>query len=213
MSTGRIRLRVALAEHIDGDIRHARTETLRAIGGHLRPELMTPMPYAIYLLAYLSGRPTPIGLAEACFLEQHYGEYAQVPYGDVYDIPSICPFPQLASIRTVYTDPAFRLHHALYVKLILGQAHIFRSLGARYAAATTNADDERLARLYDRTGGVRLGQKRFEGLFDNPIAVYLFELDALLRHRMTTRMLRDLELDMSVVSTARARSRSSAPAS
>jgi hypothetical protein len=205
MSTSRITLRVSLAEDAADYIRHARTETLKAIRSHVHPDATAPIPHAVYLLAHLDGRDEPVGLAEASFLEQHYGTYDRVPYTGVADIPSICPFPQLAGIRTVYADPAFRLHHALYVKLILGQAYIFRSLGARASTATTDAANEQLARLYDKTGGRRLGEVSLGSISDHPIAVYLFDLDALLRHPMTPRMRRDLAIDPSVLATARSR--------
>jgi hypothetical protein len=205
MSTPRIVLRVSLAEDAAEYIRHAREETLTAIRAHVHPDVTAPIPHAVYLLARLDGRDEPVGLAEACFLEQHYGTYERVPYHDVADIPSLCPFPQLAGIRTVYADPAFRLHHALYLKLILGQAHIFRSLGARAAMATTDAADARLARLYDKTGGKRLGEVSLESISEHALAVYLFDLDHLLRHPMTPRMLRDLEMDSSILATVRGR--------
>jgi hypothetical protein len=205
MSTSRITLQVSLAEDATDYIRHARTETLRAIRAHVHPDVTAPIPHAVYLLAHLDGRHEPVGMAEACFLEQHYGTYERVPYHDVYDIPSLCPFPQLAGIRTVYADPAFRLHHALYVKLILGEAYIFRSLGARASTATTDAADERLARLYDKTGGRRLGEVSLGAISDHALAVYLFDLDALLRHAMTPRMRRDLTIDPSILATVRGR--------
>jgi hypothetical protein len=205
MPTSRITLHVALAEAAADYIRHARTETLKAIRAHVHPGATAPIPHAVYLLAHLDGRDEPVGLAEACFLEQHYGTYERVPYHDVGDLRSLYPFPQLAGIRTVYADPAFRLRHALYVKLILGQAHIFRSLGARASTATTDAADERLARLYDKTGGRRLGEMSLGGVSDHPVAVYLFDLDALLRHPMTPRMRRDLTIDRSVLATVRSR--------
>jgi hypothetical protein len=209
MPQPRVRLRVSLAEDADSYIRHVRHETLRAIASVPHPQLVEPMPHGVYLLAHLDGRDEPIGLAEATFLEQHYGAYEHVPYGGVYDIRTICPFSQLAGIRTVYTDPAFRLHHALYLKLILGQAYIFRSLNALHAAATTNATKVALGRLYDKTGGVRLGTFTHEA-FTDPLAVFLFDLDALLRHPMTPRMLRDLEIDRSVLATVRGRFHGSA---
>ena len=123
------------------------------------------------------------------------------------NLPAICPFPQLASIRTVFAEPGFRLRHGLYLKLILGAAHIFRSLGALYAAATTNAADERLARLYDKTGGTRIVTFKMEAFHQDDIALYLFELDALLRHPGVPRMLRDLDLSPSLLRIVRSRNR------
>lgn len=205
MSRRRITFRVTLAEHAADYIRYAREETLKAIRAHVHPDVTAPIPHAIYLLAYADGRDEPVGLAEACFLAQHYGSYDRVPYRQVADLPSLCPFPRLAGIRTVYADPAYRLRHGLYVKLILGQAHIFRSLGARASTATTDAGDARLARLYDKTGGRRLGEVSLGGISDRPLAVYLFDLDALLRHPMTPRMRRDLAVDSAVVAIARSR--------
>ncbi len=205
VATNRITLRVSLAEDIADYIRYVRAETLKAIQAHVHPDFTAPMPHAVYLVAHLAGRDEPVGLAEACFLEQHYGTYDRVPYHDVCDIPALCPFPTLAGIRTVYADPAYRNHHGLYVKLILAQAHIFRSLGALCATATTNADDERLARLYDKTGGRRLGVAHLASISDHGTAVYLFDLDALLRHPMTPRMRRDLEADPSLLATVRRR--------
>lgn len=205
MSTSRLTLRVALAEDIEDYVRYARAETLKAIAAHVRPEHTAPIPHAVYLLAYLAGHEQPVGLAEACLLEQHYGTYDDVPYRDVADIQAICPFEELAGIRTVYADPAFRLHHALYLKLILGQAYIFRSMGAQCATATTNARDARLGRLYDKTGGRRLGEVILGSVSDGALAVYLFDLDRLLQHPMTTRMRRDLDLDPSIIATVRRR--------
>jgi hypothetical protein len=203
---GHIRLRVALAEDEGEYIRHVRQETLRAIGLTVRPETTSPLPHAVYLIADDVRRGRPVGMAESYFVEQQYASYEHTPYGSVGNLPEICPFSRLAGIRTVYADPGFRFHHALYLKLILGSAHIFRLLGARYAAATTNAADERLARLYDKTGGMRAGTFAHASFHPSLLALYLFELDRLLQHPGAPRMLRDLDLNLDLLRTVRSRS-------
>jgi hypothetical protein len=201
------RLRVVLAEHCGDYVRHARRETLRAINFDPHPDLVEPMPYAVYLLAYDETSDAPIGLAEACFLQQHYASIDDVPYAPYCKLQSFCLYPQLSSIRTVYVEPHVRLHRGLYPKLILAMAAIFQSLGSRYAAATTNAGDRRLSRLYDRTGGTRAATFSVPAYSADPIALYLFELDALLRHPAVPEMKRELEVEADVLQTVRARSR------
>jgi hypothetical protein len=201
-----VRLRVEPAESRASYIRHARVETLRAIGGHIAPEHIEPIPYAVYLFA-LAGGDHPIGVAEACFLQQHYASIDEVPYAASCDLQSYCPFEQLAGIRTVYAEPEARLHLGVYPKLILAMAYIFRSLGARYSTATTSAQDTQLARLYDRTGGIRAATFTVGSIKDEPLALYLFELDALLRHPAVRRMMRCLELDVPLLESIRLRSR------
>jgi hypothetical protein len=195
-----------LAEDAADYIRHARHETLRSIGAELHPELTEPLGYAVYLLAYDADGRT-IGMAESCFLEQHYASWEQAPYAPFCDLEAICPFAQLASIRTVYAEPEARRHPGLYLKLILGSAYIFRSLGASHSMATTDASNAGLARLYDKTGGRRLATFKFKDYHHGEIAAYAFDLDALLRHPWAPRMMRDLEVSADVVQMVRARSR------
>jgi hypothetical protein len=203
---GAIRLRVALAEDEPDYIRHARVQPVRAVGAHESEAMVAPLPYAVYLLAR-DADDRPVGLAEACFLQQHYGSWEEVPYAPFCDLPAVCPFPQLAGIRTVFAEPEARLHHGLYAYLILGMAYIFRTLGARYSTATTNAADARLARLYDKTGGARVAEFSLPGVSEGAIAVYLFDLDALLRHPATPRMQRSLQWNEPLLMTVRGRSR------
>jgi hypothetical protein len=166
------------------------------------------MPYGVYVFAYTTSSGTsPIGMAESLLVQQRYESYEQTPYGPSFDLESICPFSQMASIRTVYAEPDVRLHHGLYLKLILASAYVYRSLGALYAVATTNAEDERLARLYEKTGGRRLTTFTIPSFHPGAIALYVFELDALLAHPWTPRMLRDLDLRTDVIVTARTRNR------
>jgi hypothetical protein len=142
---------VALAEEAGDYIEHARTETLRSINMEVRPERIQQIPHAVYVLAYTAGGRVA-GMAEAFLHSQHYESYDDAPYGSVAGLRELCPFELMAGIRTVYVEPEFRLSRALYLKLILSQAYIFRMFGALYSTATTNAADERLARLYHRTG-------------------------------------------------------------
>jgi hypothetical protein len=165
------------------------------------------MPYALYLFAWDVRDDKPAGLAEACFLEQHYESYEHAPYSPYLDLDPICSFSRLASIRTVFVEPDYRLHRGLYMKLILGAAYLFRSLGALYSVATTSASDEGLARLYLKTGGRRVTTFELGELHRNGIALYLFDLDALCQHAGMPRTLKDLRLDESLLGIIRARSR------
>jgi hypothetical protein len=71
-------------------------------------------------------------------------------------------------------------------------AYVFTGLGARFTIATTNACDDRLALLYSKLGGERLSTLRMDGFGEVPLALYLLDLGALLRHRARDRLLSGL---------------------
>jgi len=197
---------VALAEEAAEYIERARTETLRSINVEVRPEMIQPIPHAVYVLAYTAaGRMA--GIAEALLLSQHYESFDHAPYGSVAGLRELCPFELMAGIRTVYVEPDFRLRRALYLKLILSQAYIFRTLGARYSTATTNASAERLARLYQRTGGLRLGVFGVGEWSAEGAALWAFEVERLLRHPGLERTLKDADFDFARVQAIRQRNR------
>lgn len=200
-SDSQFRLRVYAAHEISDYIRHARSETLKA--GKMKPDptLLEPLPLAIYLAAHAPGRSEPVALAEAVFLDDVYRGYEEFPYGGGFDLRRLCPFEHLAGVRTVYVEPGFRGHRALYLRLTLGLAKIFARLGASWAVATTNDRDAMLCQLYRRTGGVKLGSFEHEGAAD-PVALFAFSVTRLAGHRLVARYARDADIELRHLSDA-----------
>lgn len=194
MSRPRFRLALRPAEHIADYIRHARVQTLKAIGWEPEPAHIEPLSGAVYLIATAEGRDEPVGLAEAAFLRGVYRGYDELPYREVFDFRELCPFEELAGVRTVYVEPAYRSYHALYLKLILAQSKIFARLGASFAVATTDDRNAWLCGLYEKTGGERLGTFAYEASPD-PVALFLFSIAELSRHRLAERYLPDFDWD------------------
>ena len=154
-SSSRLRLSVRPASEIADYIRHVRSETLKAIRVLPVPALTDPLPRGVYLVAH-EDDGQPVGLIEAAFLHHVYAEPEALPYRTIFDFSGLCAFEQLAGVRTVYVKPGSRSHRALYLKLIVAQSKIFAGLGASHAVATTDAGNEWLGGLYERTGGTRL---------------------------------------------------------
>jgi hypothetical protein len=201
-----IRIRIGLPENESQYIRHARAQTLHAIGIDAHPELTAPIPHAVYVFADDLVEDRCVGMAEAFFLSQHYASLEEAPYASIESLRTLCEFSELAGIRTVYVEPEFRMRRALYMKFILSQAYIFRRLGARYSTATTNSTNARLSRLYNKTGGTLLGTVNARQYSDDPVAVYVFDLDRLVAHPGLPRTLADADLNFESIQLVRQRS-------
>ena len=154
------------------------------------PAHVEPLPCGVYLVAEPDDGGDPVGLIESAFLHQVYPGIDALPYRDVFDIDGLCAFDAVAGVRTVYVRPDCRARQALYLKLIVAQSRIFDSLGASIATATTDSRNDFLCRLYDRTGGVRLGTFEHESAPD-PIVLFRFSIRDLARHRLADRFAAD----------------------
>lgn len=168
-------------------IRHARTETLRALGIDPHPTLVQPVAISEYVFGYddVSGRP--VGMTESAMLRDVYGTYNEAPYARVGDLTAFCPLHEMGSMRTVYVEPQYRNNSSLFLTLLLGSVRLFQPKGARFATATTRADDPYLNRLYTKLTGIRLGTFRI-GLSDELSSLFVFDLAKLLRHRAMRRV-------------------------
>ena len=192
MSRPRLRLRVRPAAEIADYVRHVRVETLKAIDMEPAPDLIQPLADAVYLVVQAEGHDQPVGLVEAAFLHRVYKGVEELPYRKLFDFSALCPFEELAGVRTVYVEPAFRSYHALYLKLIIAQSKIFAGLGASFAVATTDARNDWLCGLYEKTGGKRLGTFTYEP-YPEPVALFVFSIRELARHRLAERYVPDAD--------------------
>jgi hypothetical protein len=185
-------------------IKEVRSRTLEAIG--LSPETPSanPLHYAVYLGLYIDGRSRPAGLAEAYFLDQAFPNYDGCPYRPDC-LSKLCEFNSMAHIRTIYVDPEYRRTRPFYLYLYLAMCRIFSELGARYAAMATSPDDPVLLRLYAKTGGKMLGHTSVPLIKDCQLALYAFELKALLRHPRLPRILSRLKVDFEKLKETRSR--------
>lgn len=192
MASPRFRLSICPANQIASYIRHARTETLKAVGAKPDPAYTGPFPGAVYVIAYDERGDAPVALAEAGLVSNVYQSYEDIPYSGVGDLRSVCRFDRLASVRTIYVEPAYRAHHALYAKLLVDQCRHFASLGAEWAVAVTDSQNDTLHKLYTRSRGRRLGTFHHEGM-TTPRALYLFSLGEILRQPFARRQTRELD--------------------
>lgn len=186
----RLRLRVRPAEEIAEYIRQVRIETLEAIRMEVAPAHIDPLPCGVYLVAEPEDGGRPVGLIESAFLHQVYPNIDALPYRKVFDIDGLCSFEEVAGVRTVYVRPDCRGRQTLYLKLIVAQSRIFHSLGASIATATTDSRNDFLCRLYDRTGGTRLGSFVHPSAPD-PIVLFRFSIPDLARHPLGDRFAAD----------------------
>jgi hypothetical protein len=173
-------------------IRHARHETIKAVGGEIRPEMLEPSSFGTYLFAYLPGEPGPIGMAESAFHSQVYRSYDDGPYASLCDMNQFCAFERMAGMRTIYVEPEHRVRRPVFLHLVLASALVFRSMGVQYATVSTNAADTRLKALYQKLGGRLIGDISLDGVYDSRTSVLVFGLDHLLAHRVIDRVRREL---------------------
>ncbi len=199
-----IHFRVTLPEHEASYIQHARSETLRAIDGRPGTFGVDPVPQAVYTVAYDTERDRRCGLTECAFQHDLAAGYEELPCasGMAAELDQLCPFPLMAGIRTMFVEPEYRVQRSLFLHLSLASAYVFRTLGARYTLATTNAADARLGALYEKLGGMRLGTCPAGG---QQLALFVFSLDELVSHRAMDRVRANLEVDFHVLHTIRRR--------
>lgn len=198
-----IRFELVPPDQAAGYIRHARIETLRAIRAEPRPELVEPLAPAVYTIAFDTASARPAALAECYFQHDLVADYANLPYASVAGLRALCPFHLLAGIRTLFVEPEYRVRHPLFLHLCLCSAYVFRTLGARFATATTDAANEHLAGLYDRLGGTRLGTFRMQEAGAHEFALYAFDLDRMAGHPALDRLRQRLTIDFHLLHTAR----------
>jgi hypothetical protein len=177
--------------------RHARFETLRAIGVDPVAATLEPLPLGVYVFAE-DDFGGAIGMAEASFIQPEFETYKELPFGDQFDLERICPVETMARLRTIYVEPTHRKTRALFPQMCMCMAYVFTGLGARFTIATTNACDDRLALLYSKLGGERLSTLRMDGFGEVPLTLYLLDLGALLRHRARDRLLSGLAVHRAI---------------
>jgi hypothetical protein len=184
------KMRIALADHEKDAsyIRHARIETLKALRLDPHPSLVEPMAVSKYVLAYNDESGQPIGMSESAMLSDVYASYHDAPYGSLCDLNTYCSLSQMAGMRTVFVEPEHRASSSLFLALTLGSARLFYGFGARFATATTRADDEYLNRLYEKSGGDRIGTYVMD-LTNEPVSLFVFDLEKMLGHRAMRRVM------------------------
>ena len=118
-------------------IRHARIETMKAMDLRPTPDQTSPVAIAKYIFAYDTGSG-PVGMAESAMLTDFFNSYDEDPGSAGFDLDRYCDISEMASIRTVFSEPAYR-KSSIFLGLTLASAKLFRHLGARYASAATSA--------------------------------------------------------------------------
>ena len=182
-------MRIAVGHHEDHAtyIRHARTETLRSLCIEPHPALVEPVAASKYVFAYDDQSGQAIGMGESAMLGDIYDSYHDTPYATLGDLTAFCPLSEMASMRTVYVEPEYRNNSSLFLALTLCSAKVFHGYGARFATATTRADDAYLNRLYSKWCGERVGTFRME-LTNEPSSLFVFDLERMLSHRAMRRV-------------------------
>ena len=198
-----IRFEVTLPREARDYIRHARVETLRAIRVDPKPVLVDPLDHGVYTIAFDADARRPVGLSECYFQHDMMDNYEELPYGSVDGLAELCPFHLLSGIRTLYVEPEYRVRHPLFLHLCLCAAYVFRTMGGRYATATTDAANAHLAALYDKLGGTRLGTFNTALAGSQEIALYVFDLEAMASHRAMDRLRSRLAVDFHLLHAAR----------
>ncbi len=77
----------------------------------------------------------------------------------------------------------------------MAATHVFYTLGARYATATTDADNTYLNTLYRKSAGILQGRYATDDV-ECEAALYLFDLTKLVKHKAIRRVVRSLEMDV-----------------
>jgi hypothetical protein len=193
-----MKIKLTSLETGSGYIRHARTETLRAVNADVNSALVEPVPCATYLLAYDREGGKPIGMSESAFHSQIYRGYEDGPYTSLCDLNDICPFSRMAGMRTVYVEPEYRQRRPVFLHLVLASARLFSQFGAEYATVTTNAADDYLNNLYEKMGGRHLGNVRMDGVYDSDSSVFVFHLDTVLQHKALRHVTREFDMDLTM---------------
>lgn len=207
-----IRLELQSPGEAQDYIRHVRRETLRSIRVEPSEALVRPLAAGIYTLAIDSAHGCPVGLSECYFHHDLASGYSDLPYSGVADLAGICPFHLMSGMRTVFVEPGHRGRNHLFLYFCVAAAYVFRTMGARFATATTDAGNEDLADLYGKLGGARLGTFRIDGAGPQEFALYVFDLDALASHRVLDRVRRIMPLDFHKLFLARRAANAGDPA-
>ena len=189
-----MRIAIAHAQKDASYIRHARTETLKAVNTDPHPSMLEPTPVAKYLFAYDDQTGEPIGMGESAMLSEVYYTYEDSPYASLCDLNVYCPLSKMTGMRTVYVEPEHRNNSCLFLALTIGSAKLFHSFGARFATASTRAADQYLNRLYEKWGGDRVGTFRMDGI-NEPSSLFVFDLEKMLSHRVMQRVSRYISFE------------------
>jgi hypothetical protein len=184
-------LRLLDAEKHCSTIHRIRRRTLEELRFDPDHPSAKPLDYAVYLAAYSEGDDRPAGLAEAYFFDQAFPSYRESPFAAM-DLEEFCPPTEMSYMRTIYVAPEHRGGPA-YMHLSLAMGHLFHRMGARFAAITTLADSATHARLYESTGGTRMGQVAFPNV-PLALALYLFDVGRLVHHPRLRRAVDALEI-------------------
>ncbi len=203
-----MKIKLTLPEQAVDYVRHARLETLRAVDQSIEPELIEPSPFGMYLLAYGPDEEQPLGMAEFTFYRQVYESFEQSPYPKNIRLKDFGPFESFVGTRTIYVEPEARGQlPPYYLLLAMAGSRICYDFGARFTTATTNASNDYLMRLYEKTGGKLVGTYRDPNVGHFDIAVFVFDLEAIAHHRAMKRLEKHLIVDPQVFSTVQSRSR------
>lgn len=168
-------------------IRSVRQQTLEAIGTLPRADLCEPLNTATYIAMKKDGQV--IGLVEAFFMHRLYKTIQDCPYKSFYSAEMQESYNQVAHVRTIFMLPEYRKMSFGYIYLYLAATYHFSLQGARYATALTSSVDQSFAKLYEHTGGIKLGETKFPNA-PGTWALYLFQPPQLLQHPLLPRMQR-----------------------
>ena len=205
-----MRIKLTLPETAADYIRHARSETLKSIGEEIRPELLEPAPFGMYLLAYGADEGRPLGMAEFTFYDQVYPSFGETPYPASLGLANIAPFESFVGTRTLYVEPEARSQvPPYYLLLSIAGCRFAHACGAKFTTASTNAANDYLVRLYSKTGGRLLGTYRDPAQARSELAVFVFELEKIMDHRATRRLAGRVEIDPAIARTIRSHRNSS----
>jgi len=181
-----------------------RTYKYRTLTRHVNPtsvpaELYEPQPISQYLVARTDDGTRVIGLAEAHFFDQMHAGYSGLAPGIAVAVEPLCPFDKLTFFQTIYVEPEFRSQPA-YLYLTLAMIYLGVELGAKGGLCYTGANSEFHRRLYEKTGGRRVGPVEIsypDGTCVEDVAYY-FDLRAVCAHPRMARMLERTHFDMNL---------------
>ena len=116
----------------------------------------------------------PIGVAEFAFYRDVYNSLESA-YPKHIALQRFGSFEESAGIRTIYVEPHARSRiPPCYLLLCFASCLLGHRMGVRFTTATKDANNHRLRRLYESTGGIMIGTywDQMEAPFE--VAVFLF---------------------------------------
>ena len=201
-----MKIKLTLPEKNAEYIRHARLQTLESIGAKVSPEVLEPVPFGMYLLAYGDDESKPLGMIEGAFYNQIYDSFEHSPHPESFRLSEFGDFESFVGTRTIYVEPEARDKvPPYYLMLSIAGCQMAHQLGARFSTASTLIENDNLIQLYRKTGGKCLGSYEDKEQAKSEIIGFIFEMEKLINHPATRRLADKVEIDPKIVETIRSR--------